>query len=157
MSEEQIQAAQQKLREEVAAPIACASRQRGASRGTQFQERENPGGEMGLFSDETTEALRTLGSKIFVVAGQAALADGGVLQKTYSFLRYHGFQVRIFDGVAPGPHEGIIDRGAAKLSSSGSDLILALGGGSVIDAAKAINVSAARGRSLFDRAGIQPS
>ena len=57
-------------------------------------------------------------------------------------LEQHGVRVTIYDGVRPDPTYTQIEEGLALLEKSGCDAVLALGGGSPIDAAKVISVLA---------------
>jgi alcohol dehydrogenase class IV len=55
-----------------------------------------------------------------------------------------------YTGVEPNPSTATVDRGAEALKASGADYVIALGGGSVIDAAKAISIVASQGGCIMD-------
>ncbi len=56
----------------------------------------------------------------------------------------------VFKGVEPNPSTATVDRGAESLRKSSADYVLAVGGGSVLDAAKIMAVAAAHGGSAVD-------
>ncbi len=58
--------------------------------------------------------------------------------------------LKILKGVEPNPSTATVDRGAESLKSSGADYVLAVGGGSVLDAAKVMAVAAAHGGPAVD-------
>ena len=62
----------------------------------------------------------------------------GFLDKTVKALEEAGMEVQVFDGVEPDPSIDTVMRGAAAMSKFGPDWIVAIGGGSPIDAAKAM-------------------
>ncbi|MCK5774100.1 MAG: iron-containing alcohol dehydrogenase [Thermoplasmata archaeon] len=58
--------------------------------------------------------------------------------------------LKVFKGVEPNPSTATVDSGAVSLRGSGANYVLAVGGGSVLDAAKVIAVVAAHGGSAAD-------
>ena len=56
----------------------------------------------------------------------------------------------VFDKIQPNPLKETVMEGAAFVKAQGADFIVALGGGSVIDSAKAIAVIAANPGDLWD-------
>ncbi len=58
--------------------------------------------------------------------------------------------LKVFKGVEPNPSTATVDRGAESLRKAGADYVLAVGGGSVLDAAKVMAVAAAHGGSAVD-------
>lgn len=95
---------------------------------------------------------RALGSRALVVTDQRLSADGDFLQMVGS-LKQAGLQVRVFDGtIAELPVECIaraVDAGKAL----GADLVIGIGGGSCIDAAKVAAVLLAHGGKISDYYG----
>jgi alcohol dehydrogenase len=57
-----------------------------------------------------------------------------------AFLRRHFESVNSFDGVEPNPRTVTVDREAENARSAGVDLVVAIGGGSVLDAGKALSM-----------------
>lgn len=75
--------------------------------------------------------------KVFCVydKGVAKVAAGVVTS-----LKEAGMEVVEFDGVVPNPPDTLVEEAAQKCKDAGVDLIVAVGGGSPIDCAKAINI-----------------
>ena len=83
--------------------------------------------------------LRTLrGKKAFVVVGGGSMKRFGFLDKVEQYLREAGMEVRLFEGVEPDPSVETVMRGAAAMREFQPDWIVSIGGGSPIDAAKAM-------------------
>ena len=62
----------------------------------------------------------------------------GFLDKAEAYLKEAGMEVRIFDGIEPDPSVETVMRGAQAMLEFEPDWIVAIGGGSPIDAAKAM-------------------
>jgi len=85
------------------------------------------------------EALKTLkGNKAFVVVGGGSMKKFGFLDKTVSYLVETGMKVELFEGVEPDPSVETVMKGAAAMRKFQPDWIVSIGGGSPIDAAKAM-------------------
>lgn len=85
------------------------------------------------------EALKTLkGTKAIVVVGGGSMKRFGFLDKTVAYLKEAGMQVQLFEGVEPDPSVETVMRGAEAMREFGPDWIVSIGGGSPIDAAKAM-------------------
>lgn len=80
--------------------------------------------------------------KLMVVT-DAVIAQLGLMQPLLDALGAGGPQVVLFDAVTPDAPIAIVEQGIALYQEQGCDAILAFGGGSVIDAAKAIGLAAA--------------
>ena len=85
------------------------------------------------------EALKTLkGKKAIVVVGGGSMKRFGFLDKVVSYLQEAGMEVQLFEGVEPDPSVDTVMKGAAAMTEFGPDWIVSIGGGSPIDAAKAM-------------------
>jgi alcohol dehydrogenase class IV len=85
------------------------------------------------------EVLKTFkGKKAFVVVGGGSMKRAGFLDKTVSYLKEAGMEVQLFENVEPDPSVETVMRGAAAMREFQPDWIVAIGGGSPIDAAKAM-------------------
>ena len=85
------------------------------------------------------EALKTLkGKKAFVVVGGGSMKRFGFLQKVEEYLKEAGMEVELFEGVEPDPSVETVMKGAEAMRNFEPDWIVAMGGGSPIDAAKAM-------------------
>ncbi len=85
------------------------------------------------------ENLKTLdGKKAIIVTGGSSMRRGGFLDQTEAYLKEAGMEVKIFEGVEPDPSVETVMKGAAAMTEFEPDWIVAIGGGSPIDAAKAM-------------------
>ena len=85
------------------------------------------------------ENLSTLqGSRAIVVTGGSSMRRAGFLDKVESYLKQAGMKVLFFEGVEPDPSVETVMRGAAAMTQFQPDWIVSIGGGSPIDAAKAM-------------------
>ena len=85
------------------------------------------------------EALKDLkGKRAFVVVGGGSMKRFGFLDKVESYLKETGMEVKLFEGVEPDPSVETVMKGAEEMRSFEPDWIVAMGGGSPIDAAKAM-------------------
>ena len=96
--------------------------------------------------------LRTLrGSKAFVVVGGGSMKRFGFLDKVEQYLKEAGMEVRLFEGVEPDPSVETVMRGAAAMREFQPDWIVSIGGGSPIDAAKAMWVFYEHPETTFEQ------
>ncbi|MGN6713788.1 iron-containing alcohol dehydrogenase [Anaerocolumna jejuensis] len=85
------------------------------------------------------DALKTLtGKKAFVVVGGGSMKRFGFLDKVESYLKEAGMEVQLFEGVEPDPSVETVMKGAEAMRKFEPDWIVSIGGGSPIDAAKAM-------------------
>ena len=85
------------------------------------------------------EALKDLkGRKAMVVVGGGSMKKFGFLDKVVAYLKEAGMEVRLFEGVEPDPSVETVMKGAAAMREFQPDWIVSIGGGSPIDAAKAM-------------------
>lgn len=85
------------------------------------------------------ENLKNLsGKKAIVVSGGSSMRRGGFLDRIEAYLKEAGMEVTFFEGVEPDPSVETVMKGAAKMQEFQPDWIVAIGGGSPIDAAKAM-------------------
>ncbi len=85
------------------------------------------------------EVLKTLkGKKAVVVVGGGSMKRFGFLDKVESYLKEAGLEVKLIEGVEPDPSVETVMNGAAVMRDFEPDWIIAMGGGSPIDAAKAM-------------------
>ncbi|MGN1114157.1 MAG: iron-containing alcohol dehydrogenase [Oscillospiraceae bacterium] len=85
------------------------------------------------------ENLKTLeGKKAIIVVGGGSMKRNGFLQKAEDYLKEAGMEVKLLEGVEPDPSVTTVMKGAAVMQEFEPDWIIAMGGGSPIDAAKAM-------------------
>lgn len=78
------------------------------------------------------------GHKVLVHYGGGSAKKSGLLDKVCSQLKQEGIEFLLFGGVVPNPRLSLVHQGIELCRKKGVDLILAIGGGSVIDSSKAI-------------------
>lgn len=89
--------------------------------------------------ENALEALKTFeGKKAVICVGGGSMKRFGFLDKAKAYLEEAGMEVRIIDGIEPDPSVDTVMAGAEKMREFGPDWIVAMGGGSPIDAAKAM-------------------
>ncbi len=85
------------------------------------------------------EVLKTLnGKKAIVCVGGGSMKKFGFLDKIVSYLEEAGLEVKLFEGIEPDPSVTTVMKGAEVMAEFEPDWIVAVGGGSPIDAAKAM-------------------
>ncbi len=85
------------------------------------------------------DVLKTLkGNKAIVCVGGGSMKKFGFLDKIVSYLEEAGLQVKLFEGIEPDPSVTTVMKGAEVMAEFQPDWIVAVGGGSPIDAAKAM-------------------
>ena len=73
----------------------------------------------------------------------------GIAERVRERLAEHNIRCGVFDGVLPDPTDEVIQAGLAALEAGDHDCVIGLGGGSSMDAAKAIAVMARHPRDLL--------
>lgn len=85
------------------------------------------------------EELKSLtGKRAIVVVGGGSMKRNGFLDKAVDYLKEAGMEVQLFENVEPDPSVDTVMRGAKAMAEFKPDWIVAMGGGSPIDAAKAM-------------------
>ena len=88
---------------------------------------------------ESLAELRNLkGKKAILVVGGGSMKRQGFLDKAVSYLKEAGMEVELFEGVEPDPSVETVMKGAEQMRRFEPDWIVSMGGGSPIDAAKAM-------------------
>jgi len=85
------------------------------------------------------EVLKTLkGARASIVVGGGSMQRFGFLAKVEEYLKEAGMEVQLIEGVEPDPSVETVMKGAEKMQAFKPDWIVSIGGGSPIDAAKAM-------------------
>ena len=97
------------------------------------------------------EALKGFqGKKAVVCVGGGSMKKFGFLDKAVEYLQFAGMEVRIIDGIEPDPSVETVMKGAAVMQEFMPDWIVAIGGGSPIDAAKAMWIKYEHPETTFE-------
>lgn len=86
------------------------------------------------------EELKNLkgAKRAIIVTGGSSMKRGGFLQKVEDTLESVGIETMLFEGVEPDPSIETVFKGAKAMQEFEPDVIVAIGGGSPLDAAKAM-------------------
>ena len=85
------------------------------------------------------EALKSFtGKKAMICVGGGSMKRFGFLDRAVEYLKEAGMEVELFEGIEPDPSVETVMRGAEAMMKFEPDWIIAMGGGSPIDAAKAM-------------------
>ncbi|ADK15546.1 MULTISPECIES: iron-containing alcohol dehydrogenase [Clostridium] len=91
------------------------------------------------FGENALENLKNLdGNKAVVVVGGGSMKRFGFLAKVEKYLKETGMEVKLIEGVEPDPSVDTVMNGAKIMRDFNPDWIVSIGGGSPIDAAKAM-------------------
>lgn len=97
------------------------------------------------FGDEAqknlADALKAFGPKVLLTYGGGSIKKNGIYDDVIAALKEAGKEVVELPGVMPNPTVEKMNEGSRAIRENGIDLILAVGGGSTIDYAKAISVA----------------
>lgn len=89
--------------------------------------------------ENALEALKTFtGKRAVICVGGGSMKRFGFLDKAIAYLQEAGMEVKVIDGIEPDPSVETVMNGAAVMQDFQPDWIVAIGGGSPIDAAKAM-------------------
>ena len=89
--------------------------------------------------ENALEALKTFtGKRAVICVGGGSMKRFGFLDKAIAYLQEAGMEVKVIDGIEPDPSVETVMNGAAVMREFQPDWIVAIGGGSPIDAAKAM-------------------
>lgn len=99
-------------------------------------------------SDLIGEKAKALGTRALIVTGGNSTKSSGLLTKTEELLRENGVSYVLFDKVTPNPLTTDVYEGAALAKAEGCDLVIALGGGSSLDAGKGIAFQTVNGGDI---------
>lgn len=84
------------------------------------------------------EVVSEYGKKALIVTGRSSTKRTGVLDKVSASLEQAGVDAVVFDRIEPNPRAETVDEGGRIARENHCDVIIGLGGGSAMDAAKAI-------------------
>ncbi|MBI5520395.1 MAG: iron-containing alcohol dehydrogenase [Desulfovibrio sp.] len=99
----------------------------------------------GTLAELETTPLLPAGTKALIVIGQSGnILRQGYLARVQGLLGARGVMTTVFDGVRANPRTEDVDAAARQARSMGAEMVVALGGGSVIDSAKAIALAASK-------------
>lgn len=95
-----------------------------------------------------SKEIKKYGKKILMVYGGGSIKRTGLYDKVYDILK--GFQIYELPGIEPNPKLSSVRKGAEMCKKYGIDVVLAIGGGSCIDASKHIACAAFYDKDPWD-------
>ena len=101
--------------------------------------------------DGLNAELSKYGKNVLLVYGGGSVKKNGIYDKVVSVLKANGKEVFEDAGVMPNPTADKLREGVARARAAKADFILAVGGGSVCDYAKAVSVSVHCDEDPWDR------
>ena len=99
---------------------------------------------------ELPDILRHLGLSRPLVVTDPYIARCGILERATALLDSAPIRWSVFSDTVPDPTTAVVETGARHLAEGGFDSLVAIGGGSSIDTAKAMSVLAANGGQMRD-------
>jgi alcohol dehydrogenase class IV len=106
----------------------------------------------GLLNQVGSCARRLGGKKVFLVSDQG-LFNAGWVDRVMKSLLDADLSFVFYDQITPNPKDFEIEQGAREYIAKGADVIVGLGGGSAMDAAKGIAILVSNGGSICEYAG----
>lgn len=103
-------------------------------------------GKLNELHNQTMPGKKTL----LVISNGRSVRENGALKRTEEQLRMAGVETVLFDKVGANPLKSTVEEGAKLAKDSGCDFVTALGGGSVMDAAKIMAMYALQPGELWD-------
>lgn len=102
-----------------------------------------------VFGQDALSHLAELKGKSAFIVTDKNIVKLGLVDKVKEQLSQAGIQASVFDEVEPDPSLQTVQKGVALMNQYGPDLVVGVGGGSVMDAAKAMRVQ-------YERPDIKP-
>ena len=108
-----------------------------------------------VFGKDTVSQLAALlreqdAKKVLIHYGQGSVVRSGLLDRVKALLQEAGIPFCELGGVVPNPRLSLVREGIGLVRKEGADFLLAVGGGSVIDSAKAIGYGCANDGDVWD-------
>ena len=99
------------------------------------------------------ECAKKLGGSHAMLISGPTLRKMGIVDKAADYLKEAGMKVDIFTDVEANPSVTTVEKATEAFKEAGADFIVALGGGSPMDVAKAVGVTAKFGGSITEYEG----
>ena len=103
---------------------------------------------------EVGDAVRRAGGSRALVVTDAGVLAAGWVDRALPHLTAADVSCHVWSGVTPNPKDAEVEAGFECYAESGCDVVVAIGGGSPMDAAKAIAVLSGNGGHILDYEGI---
>lgn len=104
--------------------------------------------------EQLGEALRSVGGDRPFVVSDPGIMEAGWTERVEALIRDTGLEPNLWSGLTPNPKDYEVASGLEALRGADCDVVVAVGGGSCIDAAKAVALLATNRGSILDYVGI---
>lgn len=105
-------------------------------------------------SEAVGDEIKRRGCTRALVVTDPVMTKTGVVDKIVANLKQYGVDAAVYDQIAAEPTDQFVEAGLKTLKSKKCDVVVALGGGSPIDTAKAIAIMATNKGKIADYMGI---
>lgn len=96
------------------------------------------------------KSAKQYGTKALLVYGRGSIRDNGIYDQVVDQLSAHGIKFVDFEGIKPNPLASDVDLAAEKARNFGAEMVIAVGGGSVVDSGKGIAITAPSQNKVWD-------
>lgn len=103
----------------------------------------------GEFS-KVKNVAKSIGKTALIVIGKGSVKKYGYLENLENILKKEKIETYVFEGIEPNPRRKTINKAGSFAKSINADFIIALGGGSVMDASKGIAIVAKEKADVWD-------
>ena len=93
---------------------------------------------------------KQLGHHAIIITGQRSSSAFGIINRVTDYLEKEGISAIVFDKIEPNPRSSTIDEAAQLARENKCDMVIGLGGGSPMDAAKGVAVAAAENLPIWE-------
>ncbi len=100
--------------------------------------------------DDIGKEVNGLGKKAFIVTGKNSARKQGYTQRIIDSLKNNSIDSIVYEEITSNPDVSLIDKGGKIARKENCNFIIGIGGGSAIDAAKAISAVASENKSVWD-------
>ena len=101
--------------------------------------------------EKLPEELEKIGKRVLILYGGGSIKKNGLYNKIIKLIEANnGIEIQEYSGVRSNPITEDVDKAADLIRKSSVDCILAVGGGSVIDSAKMLSITACSEHSVWD-------
>lgn len=105
---------------------------------------------VGCVKENLSKVLSAYGKNVLLAFGSGSIQKNGVYEEIIGILKAAGKKITEFSGIMSNPTYAKVQEGAALVKKNQADLILAVGGGSVIDCCKIISAQAKLKRDIWE-------
>jgi len=100
------------------------------------------------------KAARDTGKRALIVIGQGSVKKQGYLGRLEKLLDEEKIYHEVFEGIEPNPRSTTINKAGEQARKMNADMVIALGGGSVMDASKGLAIVAKSCDDIWDYCGV---